>query len=254
MSVSAPREIVHSIGPHSTVGDLRPLLDHPRTDESHLLQLMRKRELASSLLEAIARHERWASRHVVRGAIVNHPKTPKTLALRLLTLLFWKELLKVTANVRLAMPIRIAAERRLKEKLPELELGEKISLARTAPPGLIALLAEENDEGLIRALLTNPRLRETDVSALVSRTSILPGALRVVAQSEQWSHRPAIRKAILSHPNAPVHVALALLERLRARDVRNLLRKGVLPRVVALAAERRLEKHAAGGGGIGDPG
>jgi hypothetical protein len=202
---------------------------------------MRKRELDSSLIESIARHERWGSRHVIRAAIVNHPKTPKTLALRLLTLLFWKELLRVTLNVQVAMPVRIAAENRLKERFPELELGEKISIARVAPPGLIPLLSEEDDHSLIRSLLSNPRLRELDVLSLVSRASVTPPALRVVFESERWIVRPAIKKALVAHPNTPVHVALSLLERMPRREVRALVDEGELPPVVSLRAERRLE-------------
>lgn len=129
-----PHELVDRVGPHATADVVKPLLDHPDTDESHLLRLLRKRELSSSVIEALARHDRWGRRHVVRTAVVNHPKTPRTLALRLLSLLFWKEQLRVARNMRLAMPLRMAAENRLKERLPELEVGERISLARTVPP------------------------------------------------------------------------------------------------------------------------
>ena len=235
-----PRDIVERIGPHSTSADVAPLLDHRETDEAHLLALLRKRELSSGVIEAVARHDRWNKRRVVRAAIVNHVKTPKTLALRLLSLLFWKEQLKVATNIRLPMTLRVASERRLKERLPELESGEKISLAHSAPIGVLSKLTLENDDKIIRALLRNPRLREQEVIAIVQRESTSRLVLRVVALSERWVHRPSVRKALVLHPNTPIHVALSLLQQVPERELRALLRESELPRVVALSAEKIL--------------
>ena len=235
-----PRDIVERIGPHSTSADVAPLLDHRETDEAHLLALLRKHELSSGVIEAVARHDRWNKRRVVRAAIVNHIKTPKTLALRLLSLLFWKEQLKVATNIRLPMTLRVASERRLKERLPELESGEKISMAHSAPTGVLSKLALENDDKIIRALLRNPRLREQEVIAIVRRESTSGLVLRVVALSERWVHRPSVRKALVSHPNTPIHVALSLLHQVPERELRALLRESELPRVVALSAEKIL--------------
>ena len=126
------RRLIDRLGPTASPERATELLDHPDTEEAHLLGVLRKRDLPSAFLEALARHERWNGRHVIRAAIVNHPKTPKTLALRLLNQLFWKELLKVANNFRLPMPIRAAAEKYLRNRLAELELGERITMARTA--------------------------------------------------------------------------------------------------------------------------
>ena len=235
-----PREIVDRIGPHSTTADAAALLDHRETDEAHLLALLRKRELSSVVIEALARHDRWNKRRVVRAAIVNHVKTPKTLALRLLSLLFWNEQLKVATNIRLPMALRVASESRLKERLPELEAGEKISIAYSAPTGILRKLALENDDKIIRALLRNPRLREQEVIAIVRRESTSGLVLRVVSLSERWVHRPAVRTALVSHSNTPIHVALLLLQDVPERELRTLLRESELPRVVAMRAEQIL--------------
>lgn len=238
--MTTPRELLETVGPHSTAEDLRELLDHRETDESHLLKLLRRRELPSPLIEAVSRHDRWNKRHVVRAAVVNHPKTPRTLALRLLPLLFWKEQLRVASNIVLPMPLRVAAENRLKERLPEMEMGEKIALARTAPVGLVGVLAGETDYRLMKALLVNPRLREVDVLSIVRRATTPGPVLRVVAQSEKWVHRPPVKLEIVRHRNTPVHVALSLLSQLRPRTIRALVSKRELPRVVELRAERIL--------------
>lgn len=234
------RKLLDSLGPHSVGSDAAPLLDHNEADEAHILALLRKRELAAPVIEAVARHDRWNKRHTVRAAIVNHMKTPRTLSLRLLTLLFWREQLRVATNIRLPMPLRVAAESRLKERLPELELGEKISVAQAAPSGLISALAEENHARVIQSLLRNPRLREQVVVTLAKRKTTSGEVLRVVAQSERWIVRPTVRTAVVAHRNTPVHVALTLLGRMPRRVLVSLVNAGELPPVVAIRARKLL--------------
>lgn len=234
------RDILDSLGPHSVGNDAAPLLDHAEADETHVLALLRKRDLATPVIEAVARHDRWNKRQVVRGAIVHHAKTPRTLALRLLSLLFWREQLRVASNIRLAMPLRVAAESRLKERLPELELGEKISIAHSAPPGLIPVLAASNQARVVQSLLRNPRMREQEVVTLVQRETTSGSVLRVVAQSERWVVRPPITTGIVCHRNTPVHVALTLLGRMPRRTLLALVNIDELRPVIAIRARKIL--------------
>ena len=234
------KEILDSLGPHSAGNDAAALLDHPEADEAHVLVLLRKRDLATPVIEAVARHDRWNKRQVVRGAIVNHVKTPRTLALRLLSLLFWREQLRVASNIRIAMPLRVAAESRLKERLPQLELGEKVSIAHSAPPGLIPLLAASNQARVVRSVLRNPRMREQEVLTLVKRETTSGSVLRVVAQSERWVARPPVTTGIVCHRNTPVHVALTLLGRMPRRTLMALVNNNELRPVVAIRARKLL--------------
>jgi hypothetical protein len=238
---TGPGEWVDAIGAHSAATDALSLLDHEETDESHLLRLLRKRDLPAPVIEAVARHARWNARNVIRAAIVMHAKTPRTLALRLLGLLLWRDQLRVATNLRLAVPLRVAAESRLRERYVELEMGEKISLARTAPGGLVPLLAEEPDARVIGALLHNPRLGEVDVMSIVRREKTPAEVLRIVALSERWMVRPPIRLAVLCHRATPVHVALSLLGRMSSQEIQKLVAARQLPPIVKLSAERILE-------------
>lgn len=234
------------LGTSSRPEEVLRLLEHPELEEMHLLDTLRNRNLPASILETIARHERWSGRHSVRTAIVNHPKTPRTLALRLLQLLYWRELLKVSANYRVAVPIRLAAETRLRERLPDLELGERISLARSAPPGLVPLLALDPSARVIAALLMNPRMKEAVVISLADRHETPSEVLRVVAQNERWASRWAVKKALLKNARTPVHAALRLLRTLPKEKIRELVARGELPLILNKGAERILAGQRLG--------
>ena len=115
-------------------------------------------------------------------------------------------------------------------------------------PGIHSALALENDDRIIRSLLRNARLREHEVVAIVTREKTSAAVLRVVSSSERWVQRPPVRDRIVCHPNTPVHLALSLLRGLPRRTLGELLRRGELPRVVALRAAKMLEDGGAGGG------
>jgi hypothetical protein len=138
------------------------------------------------------------------------------------------------------MPLRVAAESRLRERLPQLELGEKISIAHSAPPGLIPVLAASNHARVVQSLLRNPRMQEQDVLTLVKRETTSGSVLRVVAQSERWVVRPPVTTGIACHPNTPVHVALTLLGRMPRRTLKALVNSNELRPVVAIRARKIL--------------
>jgi hypothetical protein len=236
------RDLVLRVGPATTAEEAMELLDHPEAEEAHVLAVLRKRNVASTVIEAIARHERWGGRYRVKATVVNSPKTPKTLALRLVGGLFWKELLRVTGNFQLSMPLRVAAEKYLVERLAKLELGEKIALARSAPPRVISILIVEAQARVIDALLTNPRLREMEVLSMAENSKVSPETLRVIARSERWASRFPIKLALVKNPRTPVHTALGLLSSLPRQVVAKLVDWPELPRVVYLGAERILKE------------
>lgn len=236
------RDLLHNIGPDTNASDMVTVLEHPGTEEAHILAALRKRNLPSQAIEALARHERWNGRYRIKAAIVNHPKTPQTLALRLMGLLFWKELLRASTNFRLSMPVRISAEGHLVARLSKMEMGEKISLARSAPARVISQLLEESQPRVIEALLVNPRIREAEVVRLAEEPGVSTEVLRVLAKSARWSSRYPVRMALVKNCRTPVHAALTLLGSLPRREIEKLVSSDALPKVVLIKAHQLLER------------
>jgi hypothetical protein len=228
------------MGPDVDAVDVAAFLEHPDTEEAHLLAALRRRELAAGAIEAVARNERWGGRYVIRAAVVNHPKTPRTLALRLVSMLFWKELMRTTSNFRISMPVRVAAEKTLAERLPKLELGERVSLARTAPPLVIKGLLDEAHPRVVKALLANPKLREFEVLRLAQNPGLSSDTLRTIAESERWAARRPVKVGLIKNPRTPVHVSLRLLASLPRRKIVQLVSTPDLPKVILVGAQRIL--------------
>src|SRR6185295_18931366 len=103
----------------------------------------------------------------VLGGVVLNPKTPRGLAQRLLSSLYWHDLAEAAASTRLEGGIRARAEGLLKDQLDDLRTGEKITLARLATPALLRPLLLETEPKVLAAALENPRLRESDLAGLL---------------------------------------------------------------------------------------
>jgi hypothetical protein len=130
----------------------------------------------------------------------------------------------------------------LKEKLPELRLGEKITLGHLATPAVLLSLLAEADPRVLEACLENPRLRESDLAALLRRPDVNVALIQTVAASRRWLGSYAVRLEIAVQPKTPLGIALAQVSSLVKRDLVRLTETpGVAPLVQA-AARRVIEE------------
>ncbi len=248
-AIMTPSELVDAVGPHSTPEDVAPLLDHPETDEAHLLRLLRKRELPSSVIEAVARHERWDGRHLVRAAIVLHAKTPRTLSLRLLSLLLWRR----------------STARRDRHETPDAS-----SRGRGEPAPRETLRARAGREDFPRAnrasrTSPNPRFRRKPprgrggVVESAARGGGRPGAPAARENPGRSFAGRGGERALDSRgqlcgtrssrtPALPSIRRSEVLAATPAREIRKLLSEKTLPPVVRFGAERILSGENTSGG------
>jgi hypothetical protein len=157
--------------------------------------------------------------------------------------LSWRDLADVAASARVAAAVRLRAEALLKDQLPDLRLGERITLAKIAtPPVLLPLLADQ-DPKVLEAGLINTRLREEDLLMLVRAETPSRPLLEALTASSRWSDRYALRLAIALQPKAPRALALAQLSALVPRDLRRVAEAPGVSPLVQAAAARVAEEH-----------
>jgi hypothetical protein len=167
------------------------------------------------------------------------------MGLRLLDGLFWGELLRVASDYRLPRGTRSSAERILSDRLRDLELGERVALARSAPRALIGVLLDDDEPRVVAAVLENPRLTESDVKSRIDAARWSSGHLRVVARSHRWAGRYGVTTALLKNEHTPAHEALRLLANLPRSAMVQLVAGNECPLLVRAAAERRLSGNRA---------
>jgi hypothetical protein len=132
-------------------------------------------------------------------------------------------------------------------RLAHLTLGHKKAFARAQrDPDLLARLAAEGDPAVVRELLRNPQLTEAFVVRIASRRPCRPGTLRCIHEARRWRTRPAVALALVRNPYVETALALKLLPSLRAADLRDVSRDGVLHPLVRAVAARLAAARAEG--------
>jgi hypothetical protein len=220
---------------------LEAALGNPALTPAHLALGLRNPHVRAAWIQHVARDPRCLKAYEVKSAIVLHPATPRALAMNLVGFLWWRDLVRVSEQTLLAPSLRRTAERLLGTRLPEMALGEKVSLARLAGRGIIAALRREGTPLVVRALLQNPRLIEEDVLAIAVSGRSSGEVLRAIADEPRWSTRPPVQKAIARHPETPRSVALRMVQSLSTASLKELLAAPKVPRLVKAAAERLIE-------------
>ncbi|HVR98174.1 MAG TPA: hypothetical protein VMW27_16265 [Thermoanaerobaculia bacterium] len=183
-------------------------------------QALRNPYLTAEEVELLARQPRLVSFYEVRRDIALHPKTPEVLALRFVAGLFWRDLVAAGGDSRLRPTVRRAADLQLAARLPELAVGEKVTIARRAGAGLLAHLRQDPSPRVIAALLDNPRLTEGVLAPLVHSERTSPPVLALIAADRRWGARLELRSLLCKNRRTPVETVLRILPTLRKDDLR----------------------------------
>ena len=209
--------------------------------EQPVLVALLHRAVPVAFLEELAACPPWSERSEVLAGIVLHPRAPQGLALRLVGALHWRELAEVARTMRVGAAVRVRAEGLLRECLPDLRLGDRITFARLATQALLGQLLEDSDPLVVEAALENPRLREEDLVAALHRDQ-RSGALVNGVFASRWSGCYAVRLALALQPRTPLPLALQQISMLVPRDLQRVSREPGLHPLVRAAARAVLER------------
>lgn len=202
---------------------LRTILRNKNLREEHLLALLKRRDLTEDLLKTISQHEKKNTNRKLKIALIKNPNTPGSIVLSLLPHLYLFELIDVCFLPGVTPDQKLAAERTIIQRLPQIELGNKITLARRATSDVVAAILKQGEPQVIGACLTNPRLRE--IAIIQCLNSSAPGAetISAIARHSKWQGRPNIRMAILKNRKTPSVWFTLFLPKLRTADLNHLV-------------------------------
>jgi hypothetical protein len=172
-------------------------------EESHLLALLKRRDLGEDLLRTISRSDKAAHSHKVRLALVKHPHLPAPILQTLLPLLHLFELLDICYIPGVSPDQKLAAERLIIQRLPTTPLGTKITLARRATAAVVAALLKEGQPSLMEPCLENPRLQEMAIAGFLRSSKAGAETISAIARHPRWKTRQTLRTAILKNPRTP---------------------------------------------------
>jgi len=232
-------ELLRTI-PTASAAWLAAAMSNPNLSAEHVSLIARSRSATEPLLQRIASDPRWAGDYKVKVSLVRNAHTPRPLGMSLVKHLFWRDLAIVSDDFLLAPPLRHLAERALLDRLPELAVGERISLARIAGRGLHPALILDSESRVLEAFLWNSRLTEQALAGAINNPATPRLTLAVIAAHPRWRARYALRAALAKNRQTPLAITLGLLTSLTEPDLRGLAESAGTPLILKLACLRVL--------------
>jgi hypothetical protein len=217
--------LIHHPGPDV----LLVLLDNPALDETQLCMLLSRKDLPVEILEEVGRRKPMLKNYPVKRVLAFHPRTPRLLGLRMLRELYLMDLVQLALLPGVSAELKRNAEEQLVSRLPQLPLGQKITLARRGPARVAGALLAEGHTHVLGVALENMHLTEAQVLKALAREKLSPQVIRAVAQHRKWSCTYNVRLALVRNPSSPLSIILAFLPELAVSDLRELASPGIVP-------------------------
>ncbi len=205
------------------------LLDNPSLDETQLCLLLERKNLPGEILEEVARRKSLLKSYRVKRALAFHPRTPRLVSLRLVRDLYLMDLVQVAILPGVSAELKRNAEDQLLARLPQLPLGQKISLARRGPARVAGALLTEGHRQVVSIVLDNPYMTEAQVLKALSREKLPSSVIPAIVQHRKWSISYNVRLALVRHRSAPLAAILSYLPELTVSDLRELAAPGIVP-------------------------
>lgn len=237
---------------HPAPAVLVALLDNPALDETKLTLLLSRKDLPAEVLEEIGVRKALLKSYAVRKALLFHPRTPRLVGLRLLKDLYLMDLVQFALSPASPAELKRYAEEQVVARVPQLPLGQKITLARRGPARVAGALLLEGHAQVLPIALDNPYLTEAQVLKALAREKVPTVVVQALARHRKWSQAYNVRLAMVRNPSAPISIVLTFLPQLTVSDLRELASPGIVPenlrKYLLAEVNRRMlasHKHAA---------
>src|SRR3989441_5443473 len=189
---------------HASSDVLLVLLDNPALDETQLCLLLERKDLPGEILEEVARRKPLLKSYRVKRSLAFHPCAPRLISLRLLRDLYLMDLVQVAILPGVSAELKRSAEDQLLARLPQIPLGQKITLARRGPARVAGALLTEGHPQIVSVVLDNPYLTEAQILKTLSREKLPAPVVPAIIHHRKWSISYNIRIALLRQPSAPL--------------------------------------------------
>ena len=214
---------------HASPDVLLALLDNPALEETQVCLLLNRKDLPVEILEEVARRKALLKDYRVKRSLAFHPRAPRLVSLRLLKDLYLMDLVQVALLPGVSAELKRNAEDQLLARMPQIPLGQKITLARRGPPRVAGMLLAEGHARVVPIVLDNVHLTEAQVLRVLASENLPPGVVLAIAHHYKWSNTYNVRLALVRHQSSPLSTILAYLPELTVSDLRELTSPGVVP-------------------------
>jgi predicted component of type VI protein secretion system len=126
------------------------------------------------------------------------------------------------------------------QKIASLNVAQRMTLAMKGSREERAVLVRDPNKIVAVAVLSSPKLSETEVESIAKMANVSDEILRMIGFSRAWTKNYAVVHALVRNPKTPVAMSMNFLARLSDKDLRNLSTNRNVPDVVRVSARKRV--------------
>jgi hypothetical protein len=208
---------------------LLSLLKSPALAETDIAILLSRKNLPEAVVEGICQRRDWLKTYALKKALAFHPHTPRLANLRLLKELYLMDLVQVALLPGVSAELKRSAQDQLITRLPQLPLGQKITLARRGPARVVGLLLADGHPLVVPVALDNARLTAAQILKVLAREGVPESVVQAIAHHRKWSCDYNVRLALVRNPATTLAISLGFLPELAVSDLHELSAPGIVP-------------------------
>ncbi len=237
---------------HESREVLLALLDNPALAEADVRVLLCRKILPAHVVEEISKRREWLKVYAIKKALACHPHAPRLVSMRLLRELYLMDVVLIALLPGVSAELKRNAEDQLAARLPQLPLGQKITLGRRGPARVAGLLLAEGHPKVIEVALDNTHLHAAQILKTLTSESIPEAVVHAIAQHRKWSCHYNVRLALVRNPASTLASVLGFLPELTVAELEALAAPGIVPerlrKYLEAEVQRRIEagKKSAG--------
>lgn len=232
---------------HEAGGVLFALLDNPVLAEADVCVLLGRKGLPAEVVEEISKRREWLKTYAVKKALACHPHTPRLASLKLLRELYLMDLVRIALLPGVSVELKRNAEDQLLSRLPQLPLGQKITLGRRGPSRVAGLLLTEGHPLVMPGALDNSRLTSAQILRVLAREGVPEPVVQAIAQHRKWSADYNVRLALVRNPATTLSAVLGFLPELAVSDLSELAAPGIVPERLRKYLEAEVQRRIRAG-------
>jgi len=126
------------------------------------------------------------------------------------------------------------------QKIASLNVAQRMTLAMKGSREERAVLIRDPNKIVAVAVLSSPKLTETEVESIAKMANVSDEILRMIGFSRAWTKNYTVVHALVRNPKTPVAMSMNFLARLSDKDLRSLSTNRNVPDVVRVSARKRV--------------
>ena len=128
----------------------------------------------------------------------------------------------------------------LVQKLASMSVPQRVKAAMKGSREMRAVLVRDPNKLVALAVLSSPKVTETEVESYARMASVGEDVLRTIGHTRAWVKNYGVVHALVKNSKTPVAMSLNLLNRLTEADVRRVSIDRNVPEPLRIAARKKL--------------